>query len=281
MVLVFFTASYWFFSLAGSKLFGFVEPLAESISEFIKLFYQRDTEINGMQIDVSLLLFDLIAIGFVLLISKCKFYIYRGIENLDFMTLVYKRRLEKLMNEELHRETEEMVKQYNNAAIIIEFDAKDMHADSIWGSDSSKTPKDRINESMQQFYLSAKTMKGCTFAKTENKFIIITNFDRADNLLFSIEQILNEIKKDLMKKHWSLITYLAVDTYYSNKDLKKDVYPILESLLSLKFKNEIVCYGNFNLRYNMSDGEKHYEIVKKGDYDINGISRLYSLVKKS
>ena len=38
MVLVFFTASYWFFSLAGSKLFGFVEPMAESISEFIKLF---------------------------------------------------------------------------------------------------------------------------------------------------------------------------------------------------------------------------------------------------
>ena len=123
MILVFFTASYWFFSLMNSNLFGFVGPLAESVSEFVKIFYQRDIEIDGMQIDSSLLLFDLVAIGFVFLISKCKFYIYRGIENIDYMMLVLKRKEEKLMNEELQRETEEMVKKYNNAAIMIEFDA--------------------------------------------------------------------------------------------------------------------------------------------------------------
>ena len=67
MIVVFLTASYWFFDLINSDIFAFVEPLANFITDFMRLFYDREVQVGGVYVDGALLLFDLIAIVFVFL----------------------------------------------------------------------------------------------------------------------------------------------------------------------------------------------------------------------
>ena len=73
---------------------------------------------------------------------------------------------------------------------------------------------------------------------------------------------------------------MAADVYYATTDFKKEVYPALEELLKLKYKNEILCFGNFNIRYSIKPDQVYHTISLKGTYDINGGSDVYSIVKK-
>lgn len=83
MILVFLTATYWFLSLINVSAFDFAKPIADSVSEFVHLFYKQDVELGGVFIDGSLLLFDLIAIVIVFSIAKSKYYFHRAIGFLD------------------------------------------------------------------------------------------------------------------------------------------------------------------------------------------------------
>ena len=66
MIVVFLTASYWFFDLINSDLFSFAQPLASSVSDFVKLFYDREVQAGGVYIDGSLLLFDILALRIII-----------------------------------------------------------------------------------------------------------------------------------------------------------------------------------------------------------------------
>ena len=83
MVLVFLTATYWFFNILGVTVFNFVEPIANVIVDFVKLFYNRDVMLGGIYVNSSLLLFDFIALFAVLVITKSKYYINRFIDFID------------------------------------------------------------------------------------------------------------------------------------------------------------------------------------------------------
>ena len=48
MVLVFLTATYWFFSLINVTAFDFAKPIADSISNFMYSFYNQDVELGGV-----------------------------------------------------------------------------------------------------------------------------------------------------------------------------------------------------------------------------------------
>ena len=72
MILVFLTATYWFLNLIDVHVFDFVSPIAEFVSNIVRLFYHRDVEIGGVYIDPSILLFDLIAVVIVFMTPLSK-----------------------------------------------------------------------------------------------------------------------------------------------------------------------------------------------------------------
>ena len=79
LILIFFTAAYWFFNLIEIHIFDFAEPIANCISDLIRLFYTQDIEVGGIYIDGSLLLFDFIALILIFMITKFKYFLYKTI----------------------------------------------------------------------------------------------------------------------------------------------------------------------------------------------------------
>ena len=46
IILVFLTATYWFLNLINLSAFDFVKPIADLITDFVKLFYSQEVEIG-------------------------------------------------------------------------------------------------------------------------------------------------------------------------------------------------------------------------------------------
>lgn len=275
MIVVFLTATYWFLDLINCSAFEFAKPLAESISDFVRLFYQEDIEIGGVYIDGSLLLFDILALLTVFFITKLKFYIYRAIEQIEALIKACLREDEKKFNEELQKEAEDRIKQCNNVAILVKFEVKNMYVDYEQGN-----AKNKEDEAFKIFYSAIKSLSGCKFAKTGDKMLILLDeFTRVDNLLNFVDMSINKIRANMKKEKWALFSYVAVDVFDPKSDFKGEVYPILEKLLTLRRKNEALCLGNFNLRYKLNK-EQMYTLFLKGSYNIDGECDVFALVKK-
>ena len=281
VLLVFLTTSYWFFNLINSQLFSFAEPIVIFISNLVNMYHDSTVVINDIVMDGSILLFDVVSLILVFILTKTKFYLYKIIEYFDYAVIIKNRKIEKKLNEKLQQEAEQMIRKYKKAAIIIEFDAKNKQADNIWDNDSEKEVEEKIQDTIKIFYSSIKSISGCTFAKTDNILaILVDDFDKIDNVLLFIEQALKRIRDNMAKSKWELIIYAAADVYNDTKDFKDEVYPAIEKLLNLRYKNEIICYGSFNLRYDLVDDPKYHALIIKGDFDIDEGCTLYSLVKK-
>jgi len=275
MITVFLTATYWFLDLINCSAFEFARPLAETISDFVRLFYQEDIEIGGVYIDGSLLLFDILALITVFLITKSKFYVYRAIEYVERSIKVCLKEIEENFNKELQQEAEERIKQCNNVAILVRFEVKNMYVDYERGS-----IKEKEDDAFKIFYSAIKSLTGCKFAKTDDKMLILLdNFSRVDNLLNFVDMSINRIRANMKKDKWALFSYVAVEVYNNRADFKSEVYPILEKLLNLRHKNEALCLGNFNLRYKLNK-EQMYTLFLKGSYKITDECDVYALVKK-
>lgn len=280
MVLVFLTATYWFFSLINVSAFDFAKPIADAVSEFVHTFYQQDVDLGGVFIDGSLLLFDLIAIVIVFGIAKSKYYFHRMIDSINIAINNCEEKKEEKFNKSLQREVENNIKKCNNVAVLVQFKAKNMMVDSCWGGDENEGVKEKEDEAFKTFYASIKNITGCKFAKTGDKMLILLNdFNTVDNLLNFIDLSINRIRINMKKKRWLLISYIAVDVYDDKTNFKTDVYPLLEKLLTLHIQNEAVCLGNFCMRYELYP-EPMYKPFLRGSYNIDEECDVWSLVKK-
>ena len=281
MIVVFLTASYWFFNLLNSDAFNFVQPLAVSINDFVRLFYDREVQVSGVYVDGSLLLFDLIALVCVFLVAKVKYYVYQAIGSINDSIRTIKSKNEEAFNKELQKEVEANIKRVNNAAILIRFVAKNMLIDACWGGDSNEGVKEKEEEAFKIFYSSIKNITGCRFAKTDDKMLILLNdFSKVDNLLSFIYVSLNRISLEMRKKKWLVYANVSIDAYDNKMNFKTDVYPVLERLLSINHKNEAVCLGNFSIRYNL-EPTKAFTPFMKGRYNLGQEYEVWTLVKKN
>lgn len=279
LITVFITASYWFFDLINSSAFEFARPLAESITDFVRLFYHEDIEIGGVYVDGSLLLFDILALITVFLITKSKFYINRAKENLGFAIERTLAQIEKNFNKELKQEIEQKIQKWNNTAILIRFEVKNLYVDSVWGGNNDGL-KEKEDEVFKAFYSALKSLTDCKFAKTDDKMLILLqDFSKIDNLLNFIDLSVKQIRAKLKKEHWALLSYIAIDVYDNKTSFKETVYPTLEKLLTLKHKNEATALGNFNLRYKLLKNPM-YTLFLKGSYSIVD-GDVYALIKKN
>lgn len=282
MILVFLTATYWFLSLIDIHIFDFVQPIADVVSDFVKIFYNQSVSVGGVFIDGSLLLFDIIAIVVVFALAKLKYYCHRWIDSLKIAIGGCEEKREEKFNKELQKEAEANIKKCNNVAILVQFTAKNMMVDSCWGGDAEAGVKEKDEEAFKTFFASIKNLTGCRFAKTGDKMLIMLNdFSSVDNLLHFIELSTGRIRLNMRKKKWLLITYIAVDVFDNNTNFKQDVYPLLEKLLTLKIQNEPVCLGNFCMRYELNN-EPMYKPFLRGAYNIvDQECEVWSLVKKN
>lgn len=281
MIVVFLTASYWFFDLINSDLFSFAQPLASSVSDFVKLFYDREVQAGGVYIDGSLLLFDILALVVVFIIAKVKYHIYREIDSVNISLKQYKSKVEERFNKKLQEETERKIRRANNVAVLIRFKAKNMLVDACWGGDPEEGVKEMEEEAFRIFYSSIKTLTGCKFAKTDDKMLILLNdFSKVDNLLSFIEILVNRISFDMRKKKWLLYANISVDVYENKAEFKTEVYPVLERLLSINHKNEPVCLGNFTMRYKLEPNISFNPFLK-GRYNLGQEYEVWVLVKKN
>lgn len=281
MVLVFLTATYWFLNLIHITAFDFVAPIADFISNIVKIFYHQEVEMGGVYIDASLLLFDLIAIVFVYVITKSKFYFHRALEVINNCINSCEEKIEAKFNKSLQKEVENNIKKCNNVALLVQFTAKNMMVDSCWGGNAIDGVKEKEDEAFKIFYSSLKNITGCKFAKTDDRMLILLNdFDKVDNLLNFIDIAVNRIRVNMRKKKWLLISCIAVDVFDDNTSFKDDVYPLLEKLLTLKIQNEAVCLSNFCMRYELYQ-EPMYTPFLRGTYNLDGECDVWSLVKKN
>ena len=281
MVLVFLTATYWFLNLINVTAFDFVSPIADFASNLVKTFYRQEVEIGGVYVDASLLLFDLLAVVFVFVITKSKYYSHRGMDILNDGIKGCEQRIEARFNKSLQKEVERNIKKCNNVAVLIQFAAKNMMIDSCWGGDAEAGVKEKEEEAFKTFYASIKNITGCKFAKTGDKMLILLNdFDKIDNLLHFIDLSVNRIRTNMKKKKWLLISYISVDVFDNQTNFKDDVYPLLEKLLTLRIQNEAVCLGNFCMRYELYP-EPMYTPFLRGTYNLDGECDVWTLVKKN
>lgn len=282
MILVFLTATYWFLNLLDISAFSFAEPIANAVSDFVKIFYNQSVSVGGVFIDGSLLLFDIIAIVVVFAIAKLKYQCHRAIESLKILIDGCEEKKEEQFNKELQKEVEASIRKCNNVAILVQFKAKNMMVDSCWGGDAEAGVKEKEEEAFKTFFASIKNLTECKFAKSGDKMLImLDNFSAVDNVLHFVELAVNRIRVNMRKKRWLLIAYISVDVFDNNTNFKVDVYPLLEKLLTLKIQNEPVCLGNFCMRYELMR-EPMYKPFLRGSYNIiDQNCEIWSLVKKN
>ena len=280
MILVFLTASYWFFDLLNSDLFSFAQPLVTSIENFVKMFHQQDIEVGGVYVDGTLLLFDFIAVIAVILLAKSKYYLFRLMDEVNDLIRGCKQKIENQFNAQLQSEVEESIKKSNNTAILVEFKVKSMVSYSI-DKDLQGQVADKQDEAFKVFYNVMKSVSGCKFAKSGDKLLIFcSDFNNIDNVLSFINNVVNRLRQNFKTKKWNLTSYISMQVYDDKTDFKQDVYPVLDKLLTIRHKNEAVCLGNFCLRYKLNK-EQLFTPFLKGSYDIFGDTEVWSLVKKN
>lgn len=280
MVLVFLTATYWFLNLLGFTAFDFVAPIANFITDFMHLFYKQEVQIGGVYFDGALLLFDLIAVCVVFGATKFKIHLLHWQDGLIRRIGICEEHIEDKFNKKLQKEAVKNISRANNIAVLIQFALKSMLVDAFWGGDEKAGVQEKEDEAFKALYSSLKSLNGCKFAKTENKMLIMCDdFEKVDIILRYVDVAINRIRAGMAKKKWNLYSYVAVDVY-DNLTPIKEVYPILEKLLTLKNHNEAVCLGNFCLRYDLIQSQA-YELALKGTYTIEEETDVWTLVKKN
>lgn len=281
MILVFLTSAYWFFSLINSDIFMFAEPVANCMSDIIKLFYNQDVVIAGVTVDGSLLLFDILALTLVFLITKSKYYVYKFEDILYANIQEYHRKSEEVFNQKLLDEAKDSIKKFNKAAILVNFQVESYYSGEYWEKPDENNAKEKVNEALKILYAALKNFKNCKFAKTNDKMLILTDFDNnIDSIIKIFDLTVDRIKHNMKQKNLCLKSYAAIDVYNDTINFKKDVYSGLEKLLLLKHCDEIVCFGNFCLRHKLQE-ETLYDFVAKGCYEINDGADVWALVKKN
>jgi hypothetical protein len=282
IILIFLTATYWFFDIIGSNLFSFAEPIASVVKNFVKLFYDRDIEVGGIFVDGSLLLFDIIALIAIFLITKFKYYIYKMQDFVIRNIYKCKKDIEEKFNKQLKIETDEIIRKLSRAAILIKFEATNLAIDRFWGGDAQAGVQDTETYLTNAFCKELDSIKMFKYKSGGRKVIVyVENFEKIDIALNLINKFVIENRAQMKKNKWTVDYYCSVTAYENSKNAELEILPKLEALLRTKQKNEIVCFGTFNLRYSQKSKPLYYGLRLRGSYEIDGGSDVYYLVKNN
>ena len=191
MLIVFFTAAYWFFSLANTRIFSFAEPIANSVTNFMHIFYTPKVVLGDTYVDASLLLFDIIALCIASFISFGKHYIYRLISEVDALIAKLKQMDEDNFNKTLKKEADSQILKFNTVALLIEIELEDLLTKKLRNNDDidDRNVEMKEKEAFELLLNEFKNLKDCKLAKSGKKLLIISKeFSKIDGIVFYVEK---------------------------------------------------------------------------------------------
>lgn len=278
---MFLVSAYWFFNLIDVGLFNFMANTADAITVSMHNLYDERIILGENEIDPALLVFDILGLVFVVGLNFLKEFNIQKLKEIDSALEKIRQQKEIEFNKKLQAEFEAKMRVYSNYAIIVTFIAKNLFTDNVFGSvETANTIKSQEELAFKTLYAAVKDIPNCKFAKNGSQLILTSNhFDSIDKVLTTIDLATARIRQNFKKEKWLLTNYMAVETY-DNKTTLKEVYPNLLKLIKLKVPNEILCQGNFNLRYGLLN-RKLFNVYLNGLYDLGDgkDSNIYSMVK--
>ena len=278
---MFLVSAYWFFNLIDVGLFNFMANTADTITASMHNLYDERIILGENEIDPALLVFDILGLVFVVGLNFLKEFNIQKLKEIDSALEKIRQQKEIEFNKKLQAEFEAKMRVYSNYAIIVTFIAKNLFTDNVFGSvETANTIKSQEELAFKTLYAAVKDIPNCKFAKNGSQLILTSNhFDSIDKVLTTIDLATARIRQNFKKEKWLLTNYMAVETY-DNKTTLKEVYPNLLKLIKLKVPNEILCQGNFNLRYGLLN-RKLFNVYLNGLYDLGDgkDSNIYSMVK--
>jgi len=281
IILALVVALYWLLDLLGNSSMSFMQPFATGIIKFVHSFYHQQAQVGMQMIDGSLLLFVLLLFVIVFMIGKLNWLLDEGIDYIDKMSVSAKRHQEVMMNRKLEQDVQKEITKFNNFAVAIEFEVQDCMVNNFWGGDKDagvQERRDRIYNTLNESFALLNNVK---IVKNDNSiFLLVKDFQTIDRILMIVSGELDKLKKLMMKERWLMNWYVALAIY--KEENMQEIYADLQKLMSLHLKNEIICFGNFNLRYNqISPLSRKFEIERRGSYSMdNGEIAVWRLIKK-
>lgn len=275
---IFSVSLYWFFELLNLHIIDFMQPVADFVRGFIKLFYKRMIEVNGVSVDGSILLFDIIALILIFVLSQLNAFFKKEINKIDIIFDKQVSDEEAAFNKQLQTDYESSILKNHNIGILVSYSLKNIMGNSFWENNTQEYSSNADVD--KQIYLLLSKLPGCKVSKSGSQFLLLHNdFEKADFLLYYVNALFAQIDEYVLKRQLSLTTYAAIHPFDDETDVK-EVFTLLNRLLSLKIPDEIVCIGEFKLRYEFLK-EKKCAIQIMGDYFLPPDIKVMSIVKKN
>ena len=281
VVFMFLVTAYWFLNLLDIGLFNFMADTADAITASMHNIYDEKIIIGKNELDPALLVFDILGMVILVGFNFLKEFNIQKMKEIDSALEKIRVQREAKFNKKLQAEFEAKMKVYSNYAIIVTFIAKNLFVENVYMRAEPNTGAKEYEElAFKTLYAAVKDIPNCKFAKNGSQLILTSNrFDSIDKVLTTIDLATARIRQNFKKEKWLITNYMAVETY-DNKTTIKEVYPTLIKLVKLKVPNEILCLGNFNLRYGLLS-RKLFNAYLNGLYDLGDgqDTNIYSLVK--
>ena len=281
IIYMFLVTAYWFLNLLDIGILNFMAGSAASLTKSMHNIYNEKIIIGNNELDPAILVFDILSMVFIVGMNFMKEFNIQKLKELDSAIEKIRLRREAEFNRKLKAEFEAKMRVYSNYAIIVTFTVKNIYTDNVFSSaDANAGIKEQEELAFKSLYAAVKDIPNCKFAKNGSQLILTSsNFNGVDKVLTTIDLATARIRQNFKKERWLLTNYMAVETF-DNKTTIKDVYPTLIRLIKLKVPNEILCMGNFNLRYGLLT-RKLFNVYLNGLYDLGDgeDTNIYSLVK--
>lgn len=281
VIYMFLVTAYWFLNLLDIGILNFMAGSAASLTKSMHNIYNEKIIIGNNKLDPAILVFDILSMVFIVGMNFMKEFNIQKLKELDSAIEKIRLRREAEFNRKLKAEFEAKMRVYSNYAIIVTFTVKNIYTDNVFSSaDANAGIKEQEGLAFKSLYAAVKDIPNCKFAKNGSQLILTSsNFNGIDKVLTTIDLATARIRQNFKKERWLLTNYMAVETF-DNKTTIKDVYPTLIRLIKLKVPNEILCMGNFNLRYGLLT-RKLFNVYLNGLYDLGDgeDTNIYSLVK--
>ena len=281
VIYMFLVTAYWFLNLLDIGILNFMAGSAASLTKSMHNIYNEKIIIGNNALDPAILVFDILSMVFIVGMNFMKEFNIQKLKELDSAIEKIRLRREAEFNRKLKAEFEAKMRVYSNYAIIVTFTVKNIYTDNVFSSaDANAGIKEQEGLAFKSLYAAVKDIPNCKFAKNGSQLILTSsNFNGIDKVLTTIDLATARIRQNFKKERWLLTNYMAVETF-DNKTTIKDVYPTLIRLIKLKVPNEILCMGNFNLRYGLLT-RKLFNVYLNGLYDLGDgeDTNIYSLVK--
>lgn len=274
---IFSVTLYWFVDCLNSHVLDFLKPLADFIQGFVKLFYKQMIEVNGVEVDGSILLFDIIALFTIIIAAQLSTFLKKQISKIDIIKEKLADEEEDAFNKELRQDYEKSVLKNHNIGILISYNLKKMTGNSYFSEQDDVFSTD--SEIDKKIYFVLSKISGCKISKTDRQFFLQhDNFEKIDFLLNYINAMFTKIDDLVLQKSILLTTYIAIMAYDDNIDIKNH-FILLNKMLALKIPNEMICSGDFTLRYELLKDKKFTTRIL-ADYYIPPNIKIWAIVKK-